>query len=89
MGTLTEEQIQQVVQDMWGAAQRIGMEIAAKPPEQREWTFGVAEDCMRRAAAVKKLSEGDTETITRLQMEALRSWVAKIDVGGNAQGGRA
>jgi hypothetical protein len=88
MTEMTEKQLQHV-KEMWDAAQQIGMEIAEMPREKREAAFVRAETALRQAWAARKLPERGKEEYIKLQMDALRSAVRSIDLGGSPKGGKA
>ena len=42
--------VEAIARQSWGMAQRVGMQIAAKPQEQRAEAFAIAERSLREAA---------------------------------------
>ena len=86
---MTKEEIEKVAQHAWGAAQRLGMQIAEKPRAQREQAFAIVEQCLRDTARTMNMSGEEVEGLMKFQMEAVRGMVMNIDGGGSPQGGHA
>lgn len=81
--------LEEVASKLWGMTQRVGMQIAAKPQEQRTKAFTVAERSLRDMAKQMGIADGQMDGFIELQMKAIRQMVTQIDVGGTPEGGNA
>ena len=79
----------EVAKAAWAAAQRIGMQIAALPIEQRAAAFAAVERGAQDTARQMGLAGKPMDEFIALQMNAIRGVVQSIDLGGNPQGGNA
>jgi len=83
------EHLEEIARKGWGAAQRLGMQIAAMPLDKREAGFGVCERVFRETARGMGIDAEKMEGFIKLQMEAIRGMVKNIDVGGSPEWGHA
>jgi hypothetical protein len=81
--------VEEIAQKAWGAAQRLGMKIAAMPLHEREAGYAICEKSLRETARKMGIAGEQMEGFIKIQLEAIRGMVQKIDVGGNPQGGKA
>jgi hypothetical protein len=81
--------VEEIAQKAWGAAQRLGMQIAAMPLHEREAGFGICERSLRETARDMGIAGEQMGGFIKIQMEAIRGMVQNIDVGGSPQGGKA
>ena len=79
----------EVARAAWAAAQRIGMQIAALPIEQRAAAFAGVERGAHETARQMRLAGRPMDEFIDNQMKAIRGVVQSIDLGGNPQGGNA
>jgi hypothetical protein len=84
-----QKQVEEIAKKAWGAAQRLGMQIAAMPLSQREAGFAICEDTLRETADKMGIAGPQMEGFIKIQMDAIRRMVQNIDVGGSPQGGKA
>lgn len=73
---------------LWDTAQRAGMQVAAVPADKRDEAFEVAERAIRELVVKLGIAK-DVDAFVKVQMQAVRETVARIDVGGSPQGGNA
>ena len=83
------EDVEALARHAWGAAQRIGMQIAELPLDRREAAFATAERAFQQAARELGHAGERVDEFIKIQMDAIREIVTNIDVGGSPQGGRA
>ena len=81
--------VEVIAQTAWGAAQRLGMQIAAMPLNQREAGFKICENTLRETAREMGVAGEQMDGFIKIPMEAIRGMVQNIDVGGSPQGGNA
>jgi hypothetical protein len=81
--------VEEIAQKAWGAAQRLGMQIAAMPLHEREAGYAVCEESLCETARDMGIAGDKMEGFIKIQMEAIRGMVQNIDVGGSPQGGKA
>lgn len=84
-----KDEVERIAKHAWGAAQRIGMQIAALPLEKRAEAFAKCEDALRDSAEKMGIAGPQMEGFVKLQMEAVRGMVQNIDVGGSPNGAKA
>ena len=84
------ESIQFIARRLWDMQQRLAVQIAEKPLEQREAAFSIVERVVRdMAKQMGNVPEDKMDDFVNLQMEVVRQFVTEIDVGGSPQGGNA
>jgi hypothetical protein len=81
--------IEEIARHCWGAAQRIGMQIAEMTREKREEGFAIAERALWDAAKQMGMPADKIEGLIKIQMQAIRGMVSSLDVSGSPQGGNA
>lgn len=75
---------------LWDMGQRVAVQVAEKPLEQREAAFAAIERVIRDMVVEMKVFAADKiDDAVNLQMQLIRETVEKIDVGGSPQGGNA
>ena len=81
--------VEEIAKKAWGAAQRLGMQIAAMPSHERQAGFAICEKSLRETAREMGIAEQQIEGFISIQMEAIRGMVQNIDAGGSPKGGHA
>ena len=69
-----------VAQHCWSMARRVGLRIAELPVDMREMAFAGAEHCLRAAGSELGIAGPQLDSLTDLQMKAIRQIVTDIDV---------
>ena len=77
----TKEEIESLAQQVLGAAQRLGMEIASMPRNEREAAFKECERALREALQESKTPPQRIDDFVELQLGAIRWLVTNIKVG--------
>jgi len=70
-----------IAKQLWGAAQRIGNEIAELPLDRRDAAFSACEKGLRQVAVELGLPADRAAGLIKIQMEAIRAMVTTIDAG--------
>jgi hypothetical protein len=81
--------VEEIAKKALGAAQRLGMQIAAMPLHERQAGYAICEKSLRETAREMGIAGQQIEGFIRIQMEAIRGMVQNIDVGGSPKGGHA
>ena len=89
MADTPKSNVEEIAKKSWGMAQRVGMQIAALPLDKREEAFAKAKQSLEESARDMGIAGDQMDGFIKLQMEAIRSVVQNIDVGGAPQGGKA
>ena len=78
-----------IARQAWAMAQRVAMEIAGKPSEQRQAAFAIAERSLPESAKDLGVAGDQVEAFIKVQTKAIREIVRDIDFGGRPEGGNA
>jgi hypothetical protein len=81
--------VEEIAKKALGAAQRLGMQIAAMPLHERQADYAICEKSLHETAREMGIAGQQIEGFIRIQMEAIRGMVQNIDVGGSPKGGHA
>jgi hypothetical protein len=81
--------VEAIARQSWGMAQRVGMQIAGLPQEEREPALAKAEISLRNTAVEMGIAGAQMDGWIDIQMRAIRGMVQQIEAGGQPQGGHA
>jgi hypothetical protein len=85
----TPEDVQAIAKQAWGSAQKIAMQIAILPAEQRERAFKQSVGAVTQAAEVFGIWDHQRDGWITLQMNLIRAMVDQIVASGQSYGGNA
>jgi hypothetical protein len=76
-----KEEIEKFAQQAWGATQRLGMQIAAMPRNEREAAFKKCEKVLREVLQGSKMPTQQIDGFVELQLGVIRWMVTNIKLG--------